>query len=418
MDQLLAEAPGATAGPSVSAAPTSGASGGTVAVIPARGGSKGVPGKNLRKLNGLSLVARAVRSCSAVPGIDLVVVSTDDARIAEAALAEGAHVVDRPAHLADDEASSESALVHALGALGATGVRPAVTILVQATSPFISPSDLSRAVDLVRGGDADVAFSVVRSHSFLWKLGTDGPTAVNHDASVRLRRQDRDPEFVETGAFYVMRTAGFLANNHRFFGNLRLVEVGAGDAIEIDSEYDLKLANAIADHRELPDNSPIPAKAVVTDFDGVHTDDRATVTEDGHESVVVNRSDGMGVKLLREAGIPMLILSTERNPVVARRAEKLGVEVRHGVGDKLAVLTEWASDNGLDLADIAYLGNDINDISCLTAVGHGAVVSGAHPGAREVATHVLGRRGGDGAVRELADRVLAHAMPAREDRHG
>lgn len=414
MDQLTAEVPQVTAAP----LPAGASTGRVVAVVPARGGSKGVPRKNLRELNGLSLVARAVRSCRGVPGIDLVVVSTDDAQIAEIARGEGAHVVDRPAHLAGDEASSESALVHAIDALGVVGVSPEVTILVQATSPFISPSDLGRAVELVRGGRADVAFSVSRTHGFLWRVGPDGPQAVNHDARVRPRRQDRDPEFAETGAFYVMRTAGFLASGHRFFGRLWLVEVAAADAIEIDGEDDLTLARALVEQRELSGPSPIAAKAVVTDFDGVHTDDRATITQDGREAVVVNRSDGMGVALLREAGIPVLIVSTERNPVVAARAAKLGVEVRQGVEDKLGALMAWAQDRGLDLADIAYLGNDVNDISCLAAVGHGAVVSGAHPGAREVATHVLSRRGGDGAVRELADRVLAHAVPAREERHG
>lgn len=403
MDQLLANVPGSSA---------------VVAVIPARGGSKGVRGKNLRPVAGLPLVVRAVRACAAVAEVDLVVVSTDDPRIAEVVRGEGAHVVHRPAALSGDEASSESALLHALDALDAQGIHPGVTALVQATSPFIAPADLARGIDLVRDGAADVAFSVSRSHAFLWRLG-DGaaPIGVNHDLSVRLRRQDREPEFVETGAFYVLRTSGFRATGHRFFGRLSMVEVSAGDAIEIDTEDDLALADAVAGLRE-GERSPIAAKAVVTDFDGVHTDDRARVAADGDESVVVNRSDGMGVALLRLAGIPTLILSSEQSPVVARRAQKLRVEVRHGVEDKLVELTSWAADKGIALADIAYLGNDINDISCLRAVGHGAVVAGAHPQAREVATHILRRRGGDGAVRELADRVLAHAMRAREDQRG
>lgn len=403
MDQLLADVAGTAA---------------VVAVIPARGGSKGVRGKNLRPLAGIPLVVRAVRACAAVADIDLIVVSTDDPRIAEVARNEGAYVVDRPAELSVDEASSESALLHALEALGAQGIHPGVTALVQATSPFISPSDLARGVDLVRGGNADVAFSVTRSHAFLWRLAdSETPVAVNHDPSMRLRRQERDPEFVETGAFYVMWTAGFRAVGHRFFGRLGMVEVAATDAIEIDTEDDLAFAGAIADLRE-SDRSPIAAKAVVTDFDGVHTDDRARVAADGEEWVVVNRSDGMGVALLRLAGIPTLILSSEQSPVVARRAQKLRVEVRHGVEDKLVELRSWAADKGIDLADIAYLGNDINDVSCLAAVGHGAVVAGAHPQAREVATHILRRRGGDGAVRELADRVLAHARRAKEDQRG
>lgn len=211
------------------------------AIIPARGGSKGVVGKNLRHVGGQSLIGRAI---AAVSQLDRVVVSTDDAQIAAAARAAGAEVIDRPADLSGDTASSESALLHALEVLQSQDRLPDITVFVQATSPFIDPADISRAVKLVREGQADVAFSVTASHAFLWREGPDGPTGVNHDAAQRLRRQDRDPEYRETGAFYVMRTDGLQNHRHRFFGRLAMVEVSAVDALEIDTEDDLRLAEA------------------------------------------------------------------------------------------------------------------------------------------------------------------------------
>jgi YrbI family 3-deoxy-D-manno-octulosonate 8-phosphate phosphatase len=164
----------------------------------------------------------------------------------------------------------------------------------------------------------------------------------------------------------------------------------------------------------------------VTDFDGVHTDDTATVDELGHESVRVHRGDGHGVRLLREAGVPVLVLSAERNGVVAARAAKLQIDVVHGVdggdarGDKGDVLRSWADRVGVPLERIAYLGNDVGDLPALEIVGWPVVVADAHPAARAAARVVLSNRGGSGAVRELADRVLAsrHASPLHVQRAG
>ncbi len=380
---------------------------GVCAIIPARGGSKGVPRKNLRLLGGEPLIGRAVRTLREVRGINAVIVSTDDEEIADVARGNGALVIDRPRGLAGDMASSESALRHALDELGSYGAVPDITVFVQATSPFISSVDVERAIALVRGDSADVAFSVAASHAHLWVDGPGGPTGVNHDSSVRLRRQDRRPEFVETGAFYVMRTTGFLEHGHRFFGRLSMVEVDPADALEIDSTDDFTLAELALAHREASRPTPLRVRAVVTDFDGVHTSDRVTVDENGVESVTVNRSDGMGVAMLRKAGIQVLILSTETNGVVAARAAKLGVEVIHGCDDKPTALRAWAAEKNIALADIAYLGNDVNDIGCLRLVGWPVAVADAHPAALHAAHIVLRRHGGDGVVRELADRVLA-----------
>jgi YrbI family 3-deoxy-D-manno-octulosonate 8-phosphate phosphatase len=377
-----------------------------VAIIPARGGSRGVVRKNLRRVGGVPLVARAVDAALRCPGIDRVVVSTDDADIAAVAAEWGAEIIDRPGVLAADESSSESALLHALDELEARGVDVGIIAFLQATSPFIDVDALAGAVRLVRSRRRDSVFSAIETYGFLWEKGSGGAAqAVNHDVDVRPRRQDRAPHYLETGAFYVLRAAGFRSSRHRFFGSVGIAEVAPRTAIEIDTADELEVARALAALVDRP--APIAAAAVVTDFDGVHTDDTVRVDQDGVEAVTVSRADGMGVSLLRAAGIPFLILSTEVNPVVSARARKLGVDVRQSAGDKAAAIRAWAADRGLPLSRIAYLGNDVNDLPCLEIVGWPTAVPDAHPLVLAAARVVLDRRGGEGAVRDLAERVLA-----------
>lgn len=377
-----------------------------VAIIPARGGSKGVVRKNLRRVGGIALVARAVDAARRCATIDRVVVSTDDADIAAVAAEWGAEVVARPAELSGDAASSESALLHTLEVLEQRKVDVGVIAFLQATSPFIDVPALDEAVQLVRSRRRDSVFSAIETYGFLWaRTAAFAAEAVGHDADTRPRRQDRDPHYLETGAFYVLRAAGFRAACHRFFGSVGIVEVPARTAIEIDTEGELEIARALAPLIDTP--APIDVDAVVTDFDGVHTDDSVHVSQDGTETVTVSRADGMGVALLRAAGIPVLILSTEINPVVTSRAEKLRVDVAQGRSDKAAALRVWADGRGIPLSRIAYLGNDVNDLACLELVGWPISVPGAHPLVLGAARVVLDRPGGAGAVRDLAERVLA-----------
>jgi YrbI family 3-deoxy-D-manno-octulosonate 8-phosphate phosphatase len=383
-----------------------------VAVIPARGGSKGVPGKNVAPVGGVPLVARAVAAALAA-GVRDVRVSTDDAAIAAAARAAGAGVVDRPADLAGDTATSESALLHALDVLAAEGTVPTALVFLQATSPFIEPEPLARAVRRVLDGEADSVLSAFETYAFLWRRGEQGAEGVNHDASFRPRRQDREPHFQETGAFYVLRTAGFREAGFRFFGRTAIEPVSASRAVEIDDAQELELARALAPVLDARPGS-LPVDVLVTDFDGVHTDDTAMTDTTGLEAVRVHRGDGLGVERLRQAGVPVLILSKERNHVVAARAAKLRVPVLQGVDDKATALAAWLAEQGLDPARCAYVGNDVNDLSAMALVGWPVAVADAHPAVQRAARLVLRKRGGHGAVREAAELVLA-AIDGRED---
>jgi YrbI family 3-deoxy-D-manno-octulosonate 8-phosphate phosphatase len=146
-------------------------------------------------------------------------------------------------------------------------------------------------------------------------------------------------------------------------------------------------------------------KLIVYDFDGVMTDNRVIVHEDGMESVIVNRADGLGVNLIKEIGIPQMILSTETNSVVGARARKLGIPVIQGVDDKEKVLIAYCKENNINPNDILYVGNDINDKEVMAIVGYPITPVDAHHNIKSLAKLVLDTKGGHGVVRELADKI-------------
>ena len=144
-------------------------------------------------------------------------------------------------------------------------------------------------------------------------------------------------------------------------------------------------------------------KAVIFDFDGVFTDNRVIISTTGEEFVICDRGDGMGTNLLAAAGMKMLILSKEKNAVVTSRGKKLNIEVIQGCDDKLPELIQWLQKNSIDAKQAAYIGNDINDLECLSHVGVGAIPADAHHSVVAAATWILQHNGGRGAIRESAD---------------
>jgi len=151
---------------------------------------------------------------------------------------------------------------------------------------------------------------------------------------------------------------------------------------------------------------PVEPKLLVLDFDGVVTDDRVYVSEDGREMVACTRGDGMGTTLLRRAGFPVLIVSTEKNPVVAARCAKLKVDCVQGVADKTLELRRILAERGVEPGGVVFVGNDINDVGCVRLAGCGFAVADAHPLLKRAARGVLSHPGGRGAVRETAEMIL------------
>jgi YrbI family 3-deoxy-D-manno-octulosonate 8-phosphate phosphatase len=145
---------------------------------------------------------------------------------------------------------------------------------------------------------------------------------------------------------------------------------------------------------------------LVLDFDGVLTDNHVYVDEHGTESVRCSKEDSMGLSQLRKAGFPVLILSSEKNAVVQKRAAKLQIPCISGVDDKVVMFRQLVAERGLRAADVVFVGNDVNDLGCLAEAGCGLATADAHPKAKAAARGALSRCGGLGAVREVCDAVL------------
>lgn len=387
----------------------------TIAIIPARGGSKGIPGKNLKPVGGVPLLARTIRIALSCSDIAAVYVSTDASEIAELARREGAGVIERPEELSSDTASSESGLLHALDVIEQEqGGLPETFFFLQCTSPFLEAADLDGALAKFQAEQADSLFSGAEFFHFIWQAEGDpqtGAIGINHDKHVRLRRQERQGQVVENGALYLMKTAGFRQHQHRFFGKTVCYRMPASRSLEVDEPVDLVVAEAITRHQSDKDrSSALPAHpgALVFDFDGVFTDNRVWTDQDGTESVACSRSDGLRFPELRQAypELQLLILSKEPNPVVLKRADKLKLPVLHGVDDKVAVLDGWLAERSISWKDCIYVGNDLNDLGCIEKAGCGVAVGDAYPEVKAAADLVLQKHGGQGAVRELVDLLL------------
>ena len=214
-----------------------------LALIPARGGSKGIPGKNLQEVEGVSLVGRSVQAALASTRVSRVVVSTDDDAIAAASRSHGAEVVRRPEHLAGDTASSESALLHALEQLSMDGPLPPQLVFLQCTSPFTSGEQIDQVLAALDAPAVNSSFAVAAWHGFLWR--SDG-RGINHDPhQPRQRRQDLEPAYLETGAIYAMDMAAFRDSGSRFCPPWQPVVI-KHPGPEIDTPSDLALCRALA----------------------------------------------------------------------------------------------------------------------------------------------------------------------------
>ena len=382
-----------------------------LAVIPARGGSVGIPRKNVLPIAGVPMLVYSIREALASEACDRVVVSTDNPEIRSIALAAGAEVIDRPDALSGSKASSESALLHVLDRLREVeGYEPEILVFLQATSPLTLAEDIDGTVRAMVEQKAQSALAVVPFHYFLWKEDASGDAVgINHDRRVRPMRQDREPQFLESGAIYVMEVSGFRESGHRFFGKTAMYHMPEERRFEIDEPVDLEVVEILMRHQQAKaqrDRLPSAVRAIVFDFDGVFTDNRVIVDETGRESVTCDRGDGMGLSLLRQRGFELLVLSKERNPVVAARCRKLGIPAIQGIDVKWPTLQNWLAEKNIPASEMIYVGNDINDLECLQGAGCAVVVGDAHPSVLPSAHLVLNRPGGRGAIRELADLIL------------
>ena len=397
-----------------------------LALIPARGGSKGIPRKNIRLFAGHPLIAYSIAAGLQAETVTRVIVSTDDEEIAAIAREYGAEVPFlRPAHLALDDTPDYPVFLHALRWLEEReGYRPDIIVQLRPTSP-IRPRDLvDRGVRLLlEHPEADSVRAVVPSgqNPFkMWRIEDDGYmrpllSVEGIPEPYNAPRQRLPQTFWQTGHLDVMWRRTLLEKGSMTGQRILPLLVESRYTVDLDNPWDWERAEWTALHRDLdmvwPGRRPRPmpqrVDLLVLDFDGVFTDNRVWVDETGREAVLAHRGDGMGLEMLRKAGIRVVVLSKETNPVVAARCRKLNLPVWQGVEDKATLLRRLLEEWQVDPRFTVYLGNDVNDIPCFPLVGWAVVVADAHPQAKRAADKVLRTPGGYGAIRELVDLILA-----------
>ncbi|MFI4912721.1 MAG: cytidylyltransferase domain-containing protein [Sedimentisphaeraceae bacterium JB056] len=381
-----------------------------LAIIPARGGSKGIPRKNIKLLCGMPLIGYTIEAAINSEYVTRVVVSTDDAEIKACSIDMGAEVIDRPSDISGDKASSEQALLHVIDVLEkGEGYKPDIIVFLQCTSPFTRACDIDGAVRTYIYKNADSLFTAFEFHGMLWHDIKGNMDGINHDKSKRLMRQDMDTQYLENGAIYVMNATGFRVAKHRFFGKTSAYLMDASRSVEIDDPSDwvkVEFLMQFLKRVEQQSHLPLDIELVVFDFDGVFTDNKVIVLPDGNEAVICDRGDGMGISMLKEAGIKTVVVSKEQNNILAKRCEKLNLEYFNPVDNKLVFLKKYLARNGIAKLNTVYVGNDINDRECLNYVGCAVVPADAHEDVKSIASVKLCKNGGNGAIRELVDLIL------------
>ena len=406
-----------------------------LAIVPARGGSKSIPRKNIRPFAGHPLLAYSVAAARQASCVTRVVVSTDDEEIAAVGRAYGAEVPFlRPVELAQDQTQDLPVFQHALRWLDETeGYRPQVVVQLRPTSP-VRPVDLvDRAVAmLLDHAEADSVRGVVPSGQNPYKMWRREPssgrlTPLLPDIAgepYNMPRQELPPTFWQTGHVDAIRPRAIL-EQHSMSGRVILgLLIDSSFTVDIDTLRDWERAEWQLSNPDLPAvrlgppprRMPERIRLLVLDFDGVMTDNRVWTDSEGRETVVSDRGDGWGLARLRESGIDAVVLSTETNPVVEARCRKLSLPFIQGSADKALALKALLAERRVEPAETVYLGNDANDVPCFPLVGWALAVADAHPSARSRADRVLSRHGGHGAVRELCD-LLLHHLTSREN-HG
>jgi len=382
-------------------------------IIPARGGSVGVERKNVRLLAGRPLIEWTITDARRTPSVSRVVVSTDDPEIASVSKVSGAEVIRRPASLAGPAATSESALTHTLETLAAReDYEPDLVVFLQCTSPLRQPGDIENAIQQLLREGADSLFSCCPTHGFVWRREPDSVAAINYDPTARPRRQDAPEDVVENGSIYIFRPHVLRETGSRLGGTISTYEMRVMDSFQVDEPEDLDLmealiASRVQAHPEERLSRLARIDLLLLDFDGVLTDNRVNVDQNGVESVTCHRGDGWGIARLREAGIQVAVVSTETNPVVAARCRKLQIPCHQGINNKRELVSKIIAEAHLLPGEVAFVGNDVNDLGAMESVGVAIAVSDATPAALAAANWITKRRGGDGAVREVADAILA-----------
>lgn len=383
-----------------------------VAFIPVRGGSKSIPLKNIKMINGRPLVYWTVKAACGCKYIDKVYVATDSDIIkntvneftAKDRFFDKAVVIDRSAQSASDTASTELAMLEFAEKHHFDNIA-----LIQATSPLLTKDDLNRGFEVFNQNDTDSVLSCVMQKRFYWSADKNGiASPSNYDVYNRPRRQDFDGCYVENGAFYITSRADLIRTKNRVSGNIKIVEMNEDSFFEIDEPSDWVIIEALMKRKSADENGLFTnIRLFLTDCDGCLTDGGMYYSENGDELKKFNTRDGMGFSLLREKGIRTGIITSECVELNKRRAEKLRLDIlQDGCGDKAEAIRQLCASYDIPLSEVLYIGDDINDINAFEIVGYSCCPADACDEVKRIVKYVARAKGGEGVIREIADMLL------------
>ncbi len=378
----------------------------SIGIIPLRKGSKGIPGKNKKKLLGRPLY-QWVLTAAIESGLDEIYIFSDDEEIklrveSDYLWSKKVRYIERSEVSATDTASTELAILELAEKIDFSFD---IICLLQATSPLTSTMDIDCVLNELNAKNYDSALTVVASKRFIWSTRGE---SLNYDYLNRPRRQDFEGLLIENGAVYAIKREMFLSTKNRLGGKISVVEMSEDSLIEIDEPSDWILVEQLLTNRMISSKvSTGKIKGLVLDVDGVFTEGKVITGTDKEIGKSFSLRDGMGFELAREAGLEIIVMTSEDSPIVTQRMSKLKIEHYYkGVKDKYALLNHVSSALGLYLNELAYIGDDINDLSNMLRVNWSFAPANAVSTIRSQADIVLHNEGGDMAIREAIDWII------------
>lgn len=370
-----------------------------IGFIPLRKGSKGIPGKNIKKILGRPLYAWVLGE-AILSNLDKIFIYTDDYKLIDFINEEYIYsgkveAIKRSDESATDTSSTEYAMKEFYKKVN---VSCTTLTLLQATSPLLTSENINKSISLVKSEGFDSALSVARTKRFLWN---EKGESLNYNYNERPRRQEFDGILLENGAVYTTSEDAYNNSYNRLSGNIGINEMPEESMFEIDEPSDFTIVELLLVQRL--SNQKTPNKkisTVVLDVDGVFTNGKVLYSKEGEFGKVFNMRDGMGLENLSN-DINVIILTSENSELVRKRMEKLNMKnVYLGVKDKYAKLNAIVNKFNISRSEILYLGDDINDLSNIISCGWGVCPNDATTEVKQHADIILNNDGGDLAIRE------------------
>ncbi len=384
-----------------------------VAMIPLRAGSKSIKNKNKKKMLGRPLFTWVLGE-SYLSNLDEVYVFTDDKDIMDYIKSEYKYTnkirpLQRSEESSTDRATTEFAMQEFVNLIDHDYD---LLFLLQATSPLTTKENINEVIDKLEKESFDSALTVVENKRFIWD---NKGNSTNYDFNNRPRRQDFEGYLVENGAVYGTTKEQFEKTGIRIGGNIGIVKMPEDTLVEIDEPNDWYIVENLLENRLRKNKKKSSRiKALFLDVDGVFTKGTVYVGNDGELLKEFSLRDGMGIEILRENNIEVFVSTSEDSDIVKSRMNKLKIDNYYpGVKDKYTKIEDILIDRNYKREEIAYIGDDINDLSNIVSVGWSFCPKNAMKEIKEKVDIILHNDGGSEAIREAVNFITAYNK--RED---